>query len=417
MKIRRVAVTGLGALTPLGNSLEVFWKNLEKGVSGATPITSFNATHFKTQFACEVKDYKPEDNFDRKEIRRYDLFTQYAILTAEEALKDSGLALDKINTNRFGVIWASGNGGINTFENEMQAIPQDDKAPRFSPFFIPRILVDTPSGVLSIKFGLKGLNYCTVSACASSNTAIIDAFNYIKWGKVDFMIAGGSESAITKSGIGGFNAMKALSTRNDDPLTASRPFDVDRDGFVMGEGAGALILEEYEHAVARGAKIYAELVGGGMTADAYHMTASHPDGLGALAGMNMAAEDAEIEPSRIGYINTHATSTPLGDIRELKAIKSFLGKDSEDTLITATKSMTGHLLGAAGAIEALATIMGVYKGVIPPTINTVNPDPEIPEGLNIVFGQAVQQPIEYALSNTFGFGGHNSTIIFKRYDD
>ena len=414
MKSRRVVVTGLGALTPLGNSVAEFWKNLVAGKSGCAPITKFDASQFKTQFACELKGYNQEDHFDRKEIRKNDLFTQYALICSQEAVDDSGLDLEKVDVNRFGTIWASGNGGIGTFETEVIEYANGSGVPRFSPFFIAKILADTPSGGIAMRFGIRGINYCTVSACASSTSAIMDAFNYIKWGKADLMIAGGSEAPITQAGIGGFNAMKALSTRNDDPATASRPFDRDRDGFVMGEGAGALILEEYEHAAARGAKIYAEVVGAGMSADAYHMTATHPEGLGAKLGMQMALDDAEIAPDAVDYINMHATSTPLGDVSEIKAIQDLFGGQTLKMNLSATKSMTGHLLGAAGAIEGVATIMAVKEGIVPPTINTKNLDPDMPEGINLTLHQAEQRDIRYALSNTFGFGGHNASALFKK---
>ena len=415
MKSRRVVVTGLGALTPLGNSVAEFWKNLVAGKSGCAPITKFDASQFKTKFACELKGYNPEDHFDRKEIRKNDLFTQYALVCSQEAVDDSGLDLEKVDVNRFGVIWASGNGGIGTFENEVIEYAEGSGVPRFSPFFIAKILADTPSGGIAMRFGIRGINYCTVSACASSTSAVMDAFNYIKWGKADLMVAGGSEAPITRAGIGGFNAMKALSTRNDDPATASRPFDTDRDGFVMGEGAGALILEEYEHARARGAKIYAEVAGAGMSADAYHMTATHPEGLGAKLGMQMALDDAEIEPNSVDYINMHATSTPLGDVSEIKAIHDLFGEHILSMNLSATKSMTGHLLGAAGAIEGVATVMAVKEGVVPPTINTESVDPEIlPTDLNLTLHNAQPREIRYAISNTFGFGGHNASALFKK---
>ena len=411
---RRVVVTGLGALTPIGNNVSDFWKNLLAGVSGAAPITYFDASTFKTQFACELKDFAIEDHFDRKEARKTDPFNQYALIASGEALEDSGLDLSNVDLHRFGVIWASGNGGIQTFENDVMEYAEIGPAPRFNPFFIPKILIDTPSGSISIKYGLKGINYCPVSACASSNTALMDAFNFIRWNKADLMVAGGSEAAITRSGIGGFGAMKALSTRNDDPQGASRPFDQNRDGFVMGEGAGAIILEEYEHAVSRGATIYAEMVGSAMTADAFHMTATHPEGEGAFRSMTLALEEAGINAAQLDYINCHATSTAVGDISELKAIQQLLGSESQ-AKIGATKSMTGHLLGAAGAIEGIASIMAVKEDKLPPTINLDDPDTQIPAGLHVIGKTLQEAQVQYALSNTFGFGGHNASVVFKKY--
>lgn len=413
---RRVVVTGLGALTPVGNDVTTFWSNLLAGKSGAGPISKFDTELFKTKFACEIKGLNFEDYFDRKEIRKNDPFTLYAMIAADQAVQNSGLDLEKTDVNKFGVIWASGNGGIDTFEREVLEYALSDRGPRFSPFFIPKILVDTPSGAIALKYSARGINYCTVSACASSTSAIMDAFNYIKWGKANLMIAGGSEAPITRAGIGGFGAMKALSTRNDDPESASRPFDVDRDGFVMGEGAGALILEELEHAKARGATIYAEIVGAGMSNDAYHATATHPEGLGAILAMEMAMEDAQIKPAEIDYINLHATSTPVGDISELNAISRMFKDDLSKLHVSATKSMTGHLLGAAGAVEAIAAVKAVQENVVPPTINTTNVDPEMPQGINLTLGKKVEKKITYAMSNTFGFGGHNAIALFKKWE-
>ena len=415
MELTRVVITGLGALTPLGNTVSDFWRALLAGESGASPITRFDAKLFKTRFACELKGYDPLSYFDRKEARKTDPFTQYAMVAAAEAVTDSKLDFEAIDPHRCGVIWSSGNGGIHTFDQELKAYASADGVPRFSPFFIPKILIDTPSGAISIKYGLKGANYCPVSACASSTTALIDAFNYIRLRKADLMITGGSEAPITESGIGGFGAMKALSTRNDTPDTASRPFDIDRDGFVMGEGAAALILESLDHALARGANIYGEIVGGGMTADAYHPTATHPDGLGALKGMELALEEAGVEAGSLDYINAHATSTPVGDLSELSAIEKLL-KGENATMVGATKSMTGHLLGAAGAIEAAICTLAVYHDAVPPTINIHQLDPAVPNNLNITSKVAKSQPVHYALSNTFGFGGHNATILIKKFD-
>ncbi len=411
---RRVVVTGLGALTPLGNSTSEFWKNLTDGKSGAAPITKFDTAKFKTKFACEVKNYDPLNYFEKGEVRKIDPFSQYALVTSDEALKDSGLDLEKIDKTRVGVIWGSGNGGFHTFQQEMIEFGRGDGTPRINPFFIPKVIVDIASGWISIKYGFMGPNFSTVSACATSTTAIIDAMNYIRWGKADIIVAGGSEAAVNEAGIGGFGAMKALSTRNDDPSKASRPFDADRDGFVMGEGAGALILEEYEHAKRRGAKIYAEVAGGGMSADAYHLTATHPEGLGAALGMKWALEDAGIKPSEVDYLNPHATSTPLGDVSEMKAVVKFFGENPEHLHISATKSATGHLLGAAGAAEAIISIKAIETGLIPPTINTTSLDPAIPSGLNIVLGKSLKKNVNVALSNTFGFGGHNASAVFRK---
>ncbi|WP_020530856.1 beta-ketoacyl-ACP synthase II [Flexithrix dorotheae] len=414
MKNRRVVITGMGAITPIGNNLNQYWKALEEGKSGAAPITRFDHKQFKTHFACEVKDFDPLDYFDRKEARKMDLYTQFAMVSSEEALNDAALPLDQINKKRVGVIWATGIGGFQTFEEEVEGFVKNEGNPRFNPFFIHKIIPDTAAGLISIKHGFQGINFCTVSACASSSNAIIDAFNYIKWGKADVFVTGGSEAPITQASVGGFNAMKALSTNNEDFTRASRPFDENRDGFVIGEGGAALILEEYEHAKNRGAKIYAEIIGGGMAADAYHITATHPEGIGAFDSMSLAIEDAGISPQEIDYINAHATSTGLGDVSELKAISKLFGHVEKQPLISATKSMTGHLLGGAGSIEAVASVMAIHKNIIPPTINTTQIDPELPEDVSLVIGDKVAAPVNVALSNTFGFGGHNASIIFRR---
>jgi len=414
MKTRRAVVTGIGALTPIGNNLHDYWTALKNGVSGAAPITQFNAENFKTQFACEVKEFIPTDYLDRKEARKLDRFCQFAMIVSSEAFTDSKLNLEEIDSDRAGVIWGSGIGGMNTFYNESVNFGTGNGTPRFNPFFIPKLISDIPAGHISIKYGFRGPNFTTVSACASSTNALIDAFNYIKWNKADIFIAGGSEACVYEPGIGGFNAMMALSTRNDDPKTASRPFDKDRDGFVMGEGAGAIVLEEYEHAKKRGATIYAEVAGGGLTADAHHITAPHPEGLGASNVMRLAIEDANAKISDIDYINVHGTSTPLGDIAETKAIKSLFGEHAYNLNISATKSMTGHLLGAAGVIESIACIMAVKENIIPPTINHKTDDPEIDDKLNLTFNRAERRTVNYALSNTFGFGGHNASVAFKK---
>ncbi|WP_268035232.1 beta-ketoacyl-ACP synthase II [Algoriphagus sp. PAP.12] len=416
MNLKRVVVTGIGALTPIGNTSEEFWKGLVAGVSGAAPITKFDASLFKTQFACEVKNLDLDQFIDRKEARKMDPFTQYAMITADEAMADSGLDLETIDKSRAGVIWGSGIGGLKTFQDEVTYFANGDGTPRFNPFFIPKMIADISAGFISIKYGFRGPNFVTVSACASATNALIDAFNYIRLGKADIFISGGSEAAVTEAGIGGFNAMKALSQRNDSPETASRPFDKDRDGFVLGEGAGALILEEYEHAKARGAKIYAELVGGGMSADANHITAPHPEGLGASSVMDFALQDANLKPEDIDYINVHGTSTPLGDVSETKAIQKIFGDHAYKLNISSTKSMTGHLLGAAGAIEAIASIKAIQTGIIPPTINHFTDDETFDPGLNLTFNKAQQREVNYALSNTFGFGGHNCSVIFKKYN-
>lgn len=415
MNLKRVVVTGLGAITPLGNTIPEYWNALLNGVSGAAPITHFDASKFKTQFACEVKGYESSLFFDRKEVRKYDLYAQYALVCADEAVKDSNLEIEKINVNRAGVIWGSGIGGLETFFKEVADFVKGDGTPRFNPFFIPKMIADMAAGHISIKYGFYGPNYTTTSACASSTNSLIDAFNHIRMGKADVMVAGGSEAACNPAGIGGFNAMQALSVRNDDPKTASRPFDKDRDGFVLGEGGGAVILEEYEHAVRRGAKIYAEVAGGGLSADAYHMTAPHPEGLGATLVMKNALEDAEIKPEDIDYINVHGTATPLGDIAESKAIIQLFGEHAYKLNISSTKSMTGHLLGAAGAVEAIAAILAVKNNIIPPTINHFTDDAEIDNKLNFTFNKAQERVVDAALSNTFGFGGHNASIIFKKY--
>jgi 3-oxoacyl-[acyl-carrier-protein] synthase II len=417
MSFKRVVVTGIGALTPLGNNAPAFWEGLANGVSGAAPITRFDASLFKTQFACEIKNFNADDHIDRKEARRMDPFTQYALVACEEAVKDSGIELDKLNLDRCGVIWGSGIGGLKTFQDEVAFFAKGDGTPRYNPFFIPKMIVDIAAGYISIKYGFRGPNFCTVSACASATNALIDSFNYIRMGKVDVIISGGSEAAVTEAGVGGFNAMKALSERNDSPKTASRPFDKDRDGFVLGEGAGALILESYEHAKARGAKIYAELIGGGMSADAYHITAPHPEGYGATMVMKNALEDAGIRPDQIDYINVHGTSTPLGDISEAQAIQRVFGEHAYKLNISSTKSMTGHLLGAAGAVEAIASVLAIKHQMVPPTINHFTDDERFDPGLNFTFNKAQAREINTALSNTFGFGGHNFSIIFRKFEE
>ncbi|MEX2511679.1 MAG: beta-ketoacyl-ACP synthase II, partial [Cyclobacteriaceae bacterium] len=414
---RRVVVTGLGALTPIGNTVDEYWNGLANGVSGAAPITRFDASKFKTQFACEVKNLDIEQFLDRKEARKIDPYTQYAMVAVEEAMNDANIDLDKLDLTRAGVIWGSGIGGLKTFQDEVTNFVNGDGTPRFNPFFIPKMIADIAAGFISIKYGFQGPNFATVSACASATNALIDAFNYIRLGKANIFISGGSEAAITEAGVGGFNALKALSQRNEDPTTASRPFDKDRDGFVLGEGAGALILEEYEHAKARGAKIYAELIGGGMTGDAYHITAPHPEGRGAANVMKFALEDAGIRPEAVDYINVHGTSTPLGDLSEVKAIQQVFGHHAYDLNISSTKSMTGHLLGAAGAVEAIASILAMKYSLIPPTINHFTEDEELDGKLNLTFNKAQKRNVDVALSNTFGFGGHNCSIIFKKIQD
>jgi 3-oxoacyl-[acyl-carrier-protein] synthase II len=415
MELKRVVVTGLGAVTPLGNNVKDFWEGLVNGVSGAELITRFNTENFKTKFACEVKNFKPEDYFDRKEVRKYDLFAIFALVAADEAIIDSGLNLESIDKDKAGVIFGSGIGGFNTFLNEVGDYFKGNSIPRFNPFFIPKIITDIAAGHISIKYGFRGPNYATVSACATATNSIIDAYNLIRLGKANIFITGGSEAGICEPGIGGFNAMHAMSTNNEEYKSASRPFDKTRDGFVMGEGGGALILEELEHAKARGAKIYAELVGSGLSADAHHLTAPHPDGLGAMLVMKNALEDAHMKPEELDYINVHGTATPLGDISETKAIKSVFGEHAYKLNISATKSMTGHLLGAAGAIEAIAAILATRHDIIPPTINFRVPDEEIDSNMNFTFNQAQRRVVNNALSNTFGFGGHNTSVIFRKY--
>ena len=417
MKSRRVVITGIGAITPIGNNLKEYWENLVKGLSGAGPITLFDATNFKTKFACEVKDFNPTDFLDRKDARKMDRFCQFAMKVADEAIFDSGLEVEKINSDRAGVIWGSGIGGMNTFYSESANFATGTGNPRFNPFFIPKLISDIPAGHISIKYGFRGPNFTTVSACASSTHALIDAFNYIKWDKADIFIGGGSEACVAEPGIGGFNAMMALSTRNDDPKTASRPFDKNRDGFVLGEGAGAVVMEEYEHAKKRGAKIYAELVGGGMTADAHHITAPHPEGLGAKNVMNLVLNEAKVNKSDVDYINVHGTSTPLGDIAETKAILSLFGEEAYNLNISSTKSMTGHLLGAAGIIEGIACIMSVKDNIIPPTINHFTDDDEIDNKLELTFNEAQEKDVFFSISNTFGFGGHNGSVMFKKFEE
>jgi len=414
MELKRVVVTGLGALTPLGNSVESYWEGLIAGKSGAAPITRFDPTHFKTQFACELKGYNDADHFDRKEIRKLDPFSRYAKVVCEQAVQDAKFNLDNLDKDRVGVIWGSGIGGINTFQEECENFfVENQRIPRFNPFFIPKMIADIAAGVISMEYGFRGPNFSVVSACASSTHSVIDSFNYIRLGKADAMLCGGSEASVLESAIGGFNAMKALSTRNDSPETASRPFDKNRDGFVLGEGAACLILEEYEHAKARGAKIYCEVGGGGLTADAHHITAPHPEGLGAINVMKQALADAELSAEDIDYINVHGTSTPLGDKAETIAIKEVFGKHAYDLNISSTKSMTGHLLGAAGAIESVAAIMSMRNGIVPPTINHETPDPDLDPDLNLTLNKAQKRTVRAALSNTFGFGGHNASVIFK----
>lgn len=415
MELKRVVVTGLGAITPIGNTVSEYWDGLINGKSGAAPIQQYDASKFKTLFACEIKNFNVEDHIDRKEARKLDQFSQYAMVSATEAMVDSQLMESDPNLDRIGVIWGSGIGGLKTFQDEAQNFFSGDGTPKFNPFFIPKMIADIAAGHISIKYGLRGPNYVTVSACASSTNAIIDAFNLIRLGKADAIVTGGSEAAVNEMGMGGFNALKALSTRNDSPETASRPFDLDRDGFVLGEGGGALILEEYSHAIKRGAKIYAEVLGGGMSGDAYHMTAPHPEGIGARNTMIAALEDAELDPSAIDYVNVHGTSTPLGDIAETKAILQVFGEHAYDLNISSTKSMTGHLLGAAGAIEAIACVLAVQNDIVPPTINHVTDDPEIDNRLNFTFNKAQKRTVNIALSNTFGFGGHNTSVIVGKF--
>jgi 3-oxoacyl-[acyl-carrier-protein] synthase II len=416
MSRRRVVVTGMGALTPIGNDVSEFWESLISGVSGAANITYFDASKFKTKFACEIKGYNPEDYFERKEARKMDRFAQYALVSVDEAIKDSGLNIDSLNKNTSGVIWGSGIGGLKTFQDEVLSFGDGNGTPRFNPFFIPKMISDIAPGMISIKYGFRGPNFATVSACASSANAITDALNYIRLGYADVMITGGSEAGVVKASIGGFNALHALSTRNDDPKTASRPFDKGRDGFVMGEGAGALILESHEHAKARGAKIYAELIGAGLSADAFHITAPHPEGLGAIAVMNNCINDARVNPNKVDTINMHGTSTPLGDVAETMALSNVFGEHLYEMNINSTKSMTGHLLGAAGAVEAISSILSIKNNIVPPTINFETADEKIDSKINFTFNKAQKRNVDYAMSNTFGFGGHNACLMFSRFD-
>ena len=416
MKPRRVVVTGLGALTPIGNNISSFWEGLISGRSGAAPITYFDVSKFKTQFACELKNFDPLDHFDRKEARKYDRFAQYALVSTKEAIEDSKLDLEKIDKDRVGVIWGAGIGGLETFQNEVLNFAAGDGTPRFNPFFIPKMISDIAPGLISIKYGFKGPNFSTVSACASAANAIIDSLNYIRMGYADIIVSGGSEAGITIAGIGGFNSMHALSTKNDDPKSASRPFDKNRDGFVLGEGAGSLILEEYEHAKSRGCKIYAELIGGGLSADAYHMTAPHPDGIGAKKVMENCIKNSGIKPDQIDHINMHGTSTPLGDIAEVNAVLEVFKEHTYKININSTKSMTGHLLGAAGAIEAISSILAINHNIVPPTINHSTYDDKIDSKINFTLGKAQKRNVNIALSNTFGFGGHNACVVFSKLD-
>lgn len=417
MELKRVVVTGLGALTPIGNNIEEYWNALVAGKSGSAPITYFDADKFKTKFACELKNFNVLDFFDRKEARKLDRFAQYAIVASDEAIKDSGIDMDTIDKTRVGVIWGAGIGGLETFQDEVTNFATGDGTPRFNPFFIPKMIADIAPGNISIRHGLMGPNYTTVSACASAANAMIDALNYIRLGYSDIIISGGSEAAVTMAGMGGFNAMHALSTRNESPETASRPFDATRDGFVLGEGAGAIVLEEYEHAKARGAKIYAEFIGGGLSSDAYHMTAPHPEGTGVVAVMKNCLRNAEIKPEDVDAINTHGTSTPLGDVAELKAIKIVFGEHAKNISINSTKSMTGHLLGAAGAIEAISAILSMKHGIVPPTINHEHPDENIDPDLNLTLNKAQKREVDVVMSNTFGFGGHNACVIFRKLNE
>lgn len=416
MKLRRVVVTGLGALTPVGNNIQEYWNGLINGVSGAAPITHFDASKFKTQFACEVKNFNAEDFIDRKEVRRMDKYAQYALVASEEAIQDANFNMDQLDKDRVGVIWGSGIGGLETFQQEVIGYATGDGTPKFNPFFIPKMIADIAGGHISIKYGFRGPNFTTVSACASSTNALIDSFNYIRLGQADVIVAGGSEAAVTAAGMGGFNAMHALSTRNDDPKTASRPMDKDREGFVLGEGAGALVLEEYEHAIARGAKIYCEIGGGGMSADAHHITAPHPEGLGATNVMLNCLRDAGFQPTDVCGVNMHGTSTPLGDIAESKAILKVFGEHAYTMNLNSTKSMTGHLLGAAGAIEAIASILSIHHGMVPPTINHFTDDEEIDSKLNFTFNVAQKRDMKVVMSNTFGFGGHNACVLMKKLE-
>lgn len=418
MSLKRVVVTGLGALTPIGNTVDEYWESLANGVSGAAPITRFDTSKFKTKFACEVKNFDPFEHIIKKDARKMDPFAQYAVVAADQAIKDANLFENtEINHDRVGVIWGAGIGGIKTFEDEIKGYVANDNTPKFNPFFIPKMIIDISAGWISMRHGFRGPNFSTVSACASSSNALIDSFNYIRLGKADAIVTGGSEMAVTEGGIGGFNALRALSERNDSPETASRPFDKDRNGFVMGEGAGAIILEEYEHAKARGAKIYAEMIGGGMSADAHHMTAPHPEGLGAKNVMINALDDAKIKPEEVDYVNVHGTSTPLGDVGEVKAIEAVFGDHAYNINISSTKSMTGHLLGAAGAIEAVASILSIKNGLVPPTINHFTDDDAFDPKLNFTFNKAQKRDVKVAISNTFGFGGHNASVVFKKFED
>jgi 3-oxoacyl-[acyl-carrier-protein] synthase II len=417
MQLKRVVVTGLGALTPIGNSIQEYWDGLINGKSGAAPITYYDTEKHKTKFACEVKNFNVEDFIDKKEVRRMDKFAQYAIVASDEAIKDAGITLENVNKHRVGVIWGAGIGGLQTFQDEVMNYAAGDGTPRFNPFFIPKMIADIAPGHISMRNGYMGPNYTTVSACASSANALVDAFNYIRLGVCDVIVSGGSEAAVTIAGMGGFNSMQALSTRNDSPETASRPFDATRDGFVLGEGAGALVLEEYEHAIARGAKIYCEVGGGGLSSDAYHLTAPHPEGIGVIAVMENCLRDAGLKPEDVDHINTHGTSTPLGDVAELKAIKAVFGDHAKNININSTKSMTGHLLGAAGAIEAIASILAMQNGIVPPTINHTTVDENIDPSLNLTLNIAQKRDIKVAMSNTFGFGGHNACVLFKKFEN
>lgn len=415
MELKRVVVTGIGAITPVGNNIDEYWSALVNGVSGAADITLFDVTNFKTKFACEVKGFDPNDHFDRKEARKFDRYAQFGMVAANEAIKDAGLDDQRIDGDRVGVIWASGIGGLRTFHDEVSSFVKGNGIPRYNPFFIPKMIADIVAGHISIQYGFRGPNFATVSACASSANSLTDAYNYIRLGKAVAFVTGGSEAAITQDGVGGFNAMHAISTRNDDPTTASRPFDRDRDGFVIGEGGGGVVFEELEHALARGAKIYAEVAGGGLSGDAYHMTAPHPEGYGAYLCMKAALEDAGLKPEQVDHVNTHGTSTPVGDIVEPKAIKTLFGEHAYSLSINSTKSMTGHLLGGAGVIESIATLLSVKNDIIPPTINHFNVDPEIDNKLDFTFNKAKKRIVNVALTNTFGFGGHNASLIFKKF--
>ena len=413
---RRVVITGIGTINPIGNNIEQYFRNLEQGVSGADTITAFDATKFSSRVACQVKDFDPSLFFERKELRKYDRYSQLALVAATEAVEDAALDFESLNLERVGVIWASGVGGMQTFYDEVMGWAEGNGTPRFSPFFVPKMISDIAAGHISLKYGFMGPNYCVTSACASSNHAMIDALNLIRWGKADMVVTGGSEAPVIIPAVGGFSSMRALSTRNDDPKHASRPFDKDRDGFVIAEGAGALIFEEYEHAVARGAKIYCEVAGGGLSADAYHMTAPHPEGKGAIASMRLALEDAGLQTTDVDYLNAHGTSTPIGDLAEITAVQGLFGEHAYKMNISSTKSMTGHLLGATAAVEALACVFAITKGIIPPTINVEEVDPQIDSRLNLTLGKAQKRDVKVAMNNTFGFGGHNSTIIFRKVE-